>query len=163
VGALIGFASDGRIFVLHVARGQWATDEVEEQVAAYADLDREDWGRCPVVIEAQPGAAGKMWNLRWQRQTLSGHIVELVAPQGSKVWRADAYSSTQRKGLVSLVSGDWNTAWVAEHSLFRFTDGKPAHRHDDQVDAGALGFNYLTGKGRKSKGGLASAARRQIG
>jgi predicted phage terminase large subunit-like protein len=163
VGVLLGLAADGRVWVLDVARGQWATDEVEERVADLAESDRTEFGRYTVVIEDQPGAAGKMWARRWVRHVLAGFSVELVPPQGSKVWRADALSSTQRKGLCTLVEGPWVQPWVSEFALFQYKDGKAVHRHDDQVDAASLGFNYLTGKGRKSRAGVAQAAGRLIG
>jgi predicted phage terminase large subunit-like protein len=160
VGSLLGWSmAEGRLYVLDVARGRWETDEVEHMVATLAEQDRAEFGRYTVVIEDQPGAAGKMWSKRWQRDVLAGFPIELVPPMGSKVWRADALSSTQRKGLVTLVQGDWCAPFVAECSLF----GTDFCRHDDQVDSASLGFNYLTGRSRKSKGSLASAARRQIG
>lgn len=159
VGTLLGFAPDGRVWVLDVARGQWDTDVVEDTVRTLAEQDRERFGRYTVVLEDQPGAAGKMWAKRWVRDVLAGFAVELVPPQGSKVWRADALSSTQRKGLVTLVDGPWVPAFVNECAVF----GTDFCRHDDQVDSASLGFNFLSGRTRKSKGSLASAARRQIG
>lgn len=157
-GVLLGVDPQGAWWVLDVARGQWDTDRVEDMVLALADQDRAEFGRCPVIIEDQPGAAGKAWGRRWVRHILVGHVVELVAPQGSKVWRADALSSSQRKGLVSLVGGAWVDAFVGECALF----GTDFARHDDQVDAVALAFNHLAGRGRRVVGRVASAAGRQI-
>lgn len=149
--------------MLDVVRGQWGADTVEETIRATAELDREDYGRCPVLIESQPAAAGKQWNERWVRDVLFGFDVRMIPPQGSKEFRTDGYSSTQRRGMVYLVRAGWNDVWVTEHAQFKFKAGKPLHRHDDQVDTGSQAFNWLTGKGRTTTASSSSAAGRRIG
>lgn len=158
VGALVGIDRTGGVWVLDVVRGQWSTDKVEERARELADLDREAFGRYTVAIEKQPAAAGKSWNERWVKEVMLGHKVELMPTNGGKEWRADGLSSMQRKGMVTLIEADWNGLFVSECALF------PEYgRHDDQVDATVHAFNFLSGRTRKSKGSLASAARRQIG
>ncbi len=159
-GALLGWSADeGALYILDMARGQWGADVVERNVLDLAEADRGELGRYKVVLEDQPGAAGKAWKLHWERDVLAGFVAEFRPPQGSKVWRADALSALWRKGRVFLVEGDWNQPLVAEFALF----GTDLARHDDQVDAVSLGFNFLTGRARSSKGSTASAAGLTIG
>ena len=162
VGALFGVDVDsGRVFVVDVVRGRWLGGRVEEIVAATADQDRADYGRCQVLIESQPAAAGKRWNERWVKEILPSHRVEMMPTAGGKVFRADGYSAAQQKGLLTLVAGGWNGEWLAEHALF--TAKGTLGKHDDQVDAGAMAFNWLTGKARRGRGSVATAAQRTIG
>lgn len=162
VGALWGIDKGGRGYVLDVVRGQWGPDRVEDEVRDTAEDDIARFGRCPVLVEAQPAAAGKSWNERWKNEVLVGFEVHLIPPKGNKEYRTDGYSAHQRRGMMTLVSGSWNDAWTFEHRKFKFKDGKPLHKHDDQVDAGSQGFNWLTGKVRRSKGSLSSPARRTL-
>ena len=160
VGALLGWSpGEGALYVMDVGRGQWGADRVEANAADLAHVDRETYGKYRVVIEDQPGAAGKAWKAHWERDVLAGFVVEFRPPQGSKEWRADGLSALWRKGLVRLVRGEWNQALVSEFALF----GTPLARHDDQVDAVALGFNFLTGRARRGRGSVATAAARTIG
>ncbi len=162
VGALLGAdAASKRVFVIDVIRGRWLGGRVEEIIAATAEQDRADYGRCMVLIEKQPAAAGKRWNERWEKEILASHRVEMMPTSGGKVFRADGYSAAQQKGLLSVVEAEWNGEWVAEHSLF--TSKGTLGKHDDQVDAGSMAFNFLTGKARKSTGSLGAPARRRRG
>lgn len=161
VGALMGIHKSGRVYVVDVVRGQWLGGRVEELVAELADEDVERYGRCQVVIEGQVAAAGKTWNERWAKDVLPDHRLFLSPAQGNKPFKADGYSNAQQKGLVTLVAGPWNEKWKKEHALF--TSDGTIGKHDDQVDAGAMGFNWLTRKGRRSTGSVGSAARRHIG
>lgn len=158
VGTLMGMPKDGskKVYILDVVRGQWGADKVEATARQIAEQDLEDYGRCPVLIEGQPGAAGKQWSERWKKEILFGIETVIIPPQGSKDFRADGLSAVQRNAQVYLVNAEWNSAWVGEYALF------PDHgRHDDQVDTGSQGFNWLSGKLRRSKATAATAAGRQ--
>lgn len=158
VGVLFGIERINRLscYILDVRRGQWGDAKVEQNVRAASEEDRMRYGSVPVVIEQQPGGAGKVWSNRWKRDVLPGFQTKLVAPQGSKVWRADGYAGRQQDGQVHLVLADWNAAFVAEHA--QFPDNCD---HDDQVDAAALAYNFLTGH-RKRALRATSAARRSF-
>ncbi len=160
VGVLMGWSpGEGVLYVIDVARGQWGIEKVEANVHDLGVADREEYGRYRIAIEDQPSAAGKAWRSHWEKDVLPGFVTEFRPPQGKKEWRADALSGRWRKGQVRMVRAEWNRAFVAEFALF----GTPLSRHDDQVDAVALGFNFLTGKARKSTGSLGAPARRRRG
>lgn len=162
VGVLLGQSRrNGNFYVVDVRRGQWGDAKVEDNVSDTADADAEDWGLAMLrtAIEDQPGAAGKAWRRRWQRDILVGHPVDLVPPQGNKAYRAQGWASAQQHGQVFLVKAGWNAAFVREHAQF---DVEQKGRHDDQVDASSLAFNRLT-LAPKRRSRARSAAGRQVG
>ena len=97
-GALLGWSADqGALYILDMAHGQWGADKVETTVADLGEVDREEFRPYKIVLEDQPGAAGKAWKLHWQRDVLAGFVVEFRPPLGSKAWRADALSALWRR------------------------------------------------------------------
>jgi predicted phage terminase large subunit-like protein len=162
VGVLMAQSrTTGDLFIIDVRRGQWGSAKVEQTVSDTADEDGEDFGGpfLRQAIEDQPGAAGKAWRRRWQREILAGHPHDLVPPKGSKTYRAEAYAAAQQRGQIHLVRADWNAAFVREHAQF---DVEGAASHDDQVDAGSLAFNQLI-LAPKRRSRARSAASRQVG
>lgn len=157
VGALMAVDEARRVWVVDVVRDQLDTGDVEDLVVATAEADLDALEKCVVLIESQPAAAGKAWGRRWTHDLLVGFRVELVPPVGSKPFRADGYSAAQQKAGVTLVNADWNGVWRTEHALF-----PKFGRNDDQVDAGAIGFNWLTRGGKRGRGGLASVHNRPL-
>jgi predicted phage terminase large subunit-like protein len=57
--------------------------------------------------------------------------------QGTKERRADPFAAQCEHGLVKLVEGAWNRAFIDELCAF------PNGAHDDQVDAASAAFRAL--------------------
>lgn len=92
----------------------------------------------PIVIEQQPGAAGQVLKDHIL-VLLKGYTVHFIPPTGSKFVRASPFLSAVENGKVRMLKAFWNKVFKEELSLF---DGDK-NPHDDQVDAVALGFNFL--------------------
>ena len=136
VGVLMGKRADGRFVISDVVRGQWSAAEVREQID---EARRTDPPGTAIEFPQDPGQAGKD-----QGEQLVAMVVGADAharPQtGSKEIRATGYAAQQQAGNITLMEGDWNGRFVAEHRGF------PKGTHDDQVDAAATGFNFLAGR-----------------
>jgi predicted phage terminase large subunit-like protein len=136
VGVLMGLHRDGRVYIFDVVRGRWTPTDVEARVRAAAE---DDGPVVKIIIEQERAGAGKTVLEHYQRSLL-GRYVEGNRPETDKQSRASIYSAKQGAGMVLLPDqAVWKKAWIDEHKDFGFI------RHDDQVDAGAQGFNDLAG------------------
>jgi predicted phage terminase large subunit-like protein len=136
-GVLMCRTTEGQIYVEHVERGQWETYERDERIVATGQSDRQRPGPTTIIWhEREPGSAGedsaKSLAAKLARAGLTNYF-EL--PTGSKEVRAGPWSSACMAGIVRLVNGGWNKAFIEEHVAF------PKGRYKDQVDAssGAYG------------------------
>ena len=68
---------------------------------------------------------------------LQGYRVSIEPEQVSKEARADAFAAQCECGMVKLVEGAWNQAFIDELCAF------PNGAHDDQVDAASVAFRAL--------------------
>jgi predicted phage terminase large subunit-like protein len=136
VGVLMGEAADGRYWVLDVKRVRYSPRKLEALILATAAEDGRD---VTVVVEQEPGAAGKIVASEY-REKLSAYNVAIDRPDartGDKVTRAFGYSKAVEDGRVWLARGSWVAAFKAEHSQFPFGG------HDDQVDAASTAYRRL--------------------
>ena len=129
---------NGKYYVDSVIRGQWGPDELDAIQKQTADADGQD---VTVLLEREPGSAGKRAN-QYVRQNLSDYHVVEESPSGSKYQRALPAAKESAKGGIVLVKGNWITAFLDEVADFNGEDGQT----DDQVDALSLAFNYLMRK-----------------
>lgn len=134
VGALLGMMPDGRVCILHVERGQWATDERDAVIRRVADADGR---QVRVVVPQDPGSAG-LDVAKHLTRLLSGYSVRAVRETGDKTLRADPFASQVNAGNVCMVRAGWNASLVAEMRAF------PSGAHDDQIDAVGGAFAALT-------------------
>jgi predicted phage terminase large subunit-like protein len=140
VGSLIG--TDGipgstlaRTYIGDMVRGQWKPAEVEEKLVAAAQADGPN---IPIVIEQEPGAAGKAHAEHLATNVLRGYIVQIEPSMATnKIAKANPYVAAVSHGRVSIVKADWNGAHEDELREWPFPP------HDDTVDSVALGYNYL--------------------
>jgi predicted phage terminase large subunit-like protein len=136
VGALLGQAHDGTVYVLDVVRRRLDPHDVKRLVRQTAELD----GREVVIgMEQESGASGKSV-ISDYRRSLAGFVFQPRLPYADKVTRAAPYASYAEGGGVRLVRAPWNAQFLQEHEQF------PLGEHDDQVDAAGASFHALTGK-----------------
>ena len=120
--------------VKHVSRGQWspATRRTVQRQVAETD------GRETIVHLAQdPGSAG-VDQVQHDTRNLIGYGVISKRPTGSKEVRAMPMAAAFESGSIELERGDWNRDFIDELCSF------PTGKHDDQVDAAADAFSYLS-------------------
>lgn len=127
-------ARDGYLYVEDVARFQESPAGVERSVRNTASQD----GRSvPIVIEEEPGSAGKSFVSNYQRRVLPAYEVHGDKVTGSKEIRADYLSAQAENGLVRILEAEWNKEWLDELESF------PMGVYDDQVDSASGAANYL--------------------
>ena len=120
--------------VKHVARGQWSPASRRTIQRHHAETD----GRETVVHLAQdPGSAG-VDQVQHDIRNLIGYGVVTKRPTGSKEVRAMPMAAAFEAGLIELERGEWNREFIDELCSF------PTGKHDDQVDAAADAFAYLS-------------------
>jgi len=142
VGVLMAMARSGIVYVIDVARIQGSPLEVErlKAVTAHADAQLTD-RRAVILLQQEPGAAGKSYVDAQMRGPLLGFAVEVEHPSGDKYTRALPMSSAAQAGNIKLVRGNWNRNFVDE--LEQAGPDEKLYDHDDQWDAGSSAFNYL--------------------
>ena len=134
VGLLMGRDRDtGVLYVIDVIRGRFSPGEREEKILAAA---RTDGTSCWIRIPQDPGGAGK-FEAYHLASLLQGYRMSSEREEGTKENRADPFAAQCEHGLVKLVEGPWNSAFVEELCAF------PHGAHDDQVDAAAAAFRAL--------------------
>lgn len=128
--------SDGTFVVSHVVRGQWTVLDREEKIKAWTEVDAAEFGSYEVWVEMEPGSGGKE-SAESTIRMLAGYAVYADRVTGNKVVRAEPFAAQVQGGNVSLVAGEWVTAFLDEAEVF------PAGKWKDQVDAAAGAFSKL--------------------
>jgi len=144
-GALLA-RQDGQTWIIDINRFRAGPAEVQKRVRAQAEYDGI---AVPVAIEREGGASGKTTAFHYRRTVLDGFVFHDAVKSNSKAQEAGPLSAAAKNGNVFVVRGDWNNDWFDEADVFP----QPGF-HDDQVDAVAGAFNYLSGKGKPPGGGL---------
>jgi predicted phage terminase large subunit-like protein len=139
VGAKLAKLANGKYCILHVERGQWASDAREAKIVQTA---RHDGEGVHIYMEQEGGSAGKD-SVQISIRGLDGFIALADHPTGDKVTRADPFSVQVNAGNVEMIQGAWNKALTDELRMFPFGKFK------DQVDAISGAYNKL----RKNTGG----------
>lgn len=139
-GVRMALLNNGRWCVLDVKRGQWGTDQREEEMRQVAQLDGQE---VPIWIEQEPGSGGKDSALGTIKN-LVGWSVHAERPTGDKVFRADPYSVQVNWGQVDLAEGAWNHDYIDEARHFPFSKWK------DQIDASSGAFSKLALTAKKA-------------
>lgn len=135
VGVLMGKSDDGRFWILDVQRFRRAPADSEVRIKAVA---KQDGRRVEIRMEQEPGSSGVIATDHFARHVLTGHTFEAVHTTGNKSARARPWAAAVHNGLVKLVRGPWNRAFIDEHVLFP----QPGS-HDDQVDAASGAHSWL--------------------
>lgn len=134
VGLKLGRESSGRFVVLDVVRLRGGPHDVEQAILHTAQQD----GRAvAVALPQDPGQAGRAQALYLTRRLAGFHVV--ATPEtGPKQTRAMPAAAQMDAGNVAIVRASWNRCFLDELRDF------PHGRKDDQVDAFARAFGYLT-------------------
>lgn len=135
-GVKIAKDARGRIWILHVEKGQWGMDTREARIKQTAIMD----GKTVIVwVEQEPGSGGKD-SAELTIKNLIGWRVradKVGQAQGNKIMRAEPFADQVNGGNVYMVEGLWNKEFLDEHEHF------PYSKFKDQVDAASGGFNQL--------------------
>jgi predicted phage terminase large subunit-like protein len=123
----------GLIYIIDVIRQRLSPAQREIKVKTTALLDGEE---TRIRIPQDPGGAGK-FEAHHFASILQGYSVSIEPEQGTKERRADPFAAQCEHGLVKLVEGAWNRAFIDELCAF------PNAAHDDQVDAASAAFRAL--------------------
>ena len=138
VGCL-GAMHEGIFYVLDVRRIRAKGDRVEKFIRETAE---EDGPEISIMMEQEPGSAGKNLIDQYARYVLVGYDFKGQRSTGDKETRAKPMSAAVANGNVRLLRGNWNTDYIDEMSSF-----PEANVHDDQVDASVHAFNLCAGLG----------------
>ena len=145
VGCL-GAMHEGIFYVLDVRRIRAKGDRVEKFIRETAE---EDGPEISIMMEQEPGSAGKNLIDQYARYVLVGYDFKGQRSTGDKETRAKPMSAAVANGNVRLLRGNWNTDYIDEMSAF-----PEANVHDDQVDASVHAFNLCAGLGMGIKSKL---------
>ncbi len=136
-GPLIGITEEKNIYFIDVKHFKGTPAEVRKLVESTANADKQTYGNIVTqLMPEDPAQAGQDQADQYSRLLL-GKSVKFHRPTGSKITRAEGYSSAAENGLIYLLYGPWNEAFLLEHEAF------PDGDHDDLVDPAADGFNFL--------------------
>lgn len=138
-GVKMSRGDDGNFYIIDVSRGQYAPGAVKATIKTTAGQD--GYG-CTVGLPQDPGQAGKAQAEDFAKD-LAEFVVELRSPTGSKLTRAMPFAAAVENGIVKLLRGPWNDAFLAEVHAFT---GRGSSETDDQVDAASDAYITLTRK-----------------
>ena len=123
----------GVFYIADVQRFRATSQGNADRIRRIAEMDTRS---TRIILEEEPGSAGKDQTDFYRRKVLKGFNVKAIRPTGDKVDRAGPLASAVEAGNVLLVGGGlWINDFVDELVGFPFVG------HDDQVDAAALGFS----------------------
>lgn len=133
---------------MHKIRQDYYVDGMVRGQYKPADLDRiqretaqADGHAVSILLEREPGSAGKRAN-QYVRQQLAGYHVVEESPSGDKYVRATPAARAAANGKLHLVKGPWLKDFLEE--VCAFTGKEGVDSHDDIVDSLSLGFNLLS-------------------
>ncbi len=136
---LMGLDDEHGVWVVDVDRFRLDPGDTEARIIATVADDRLILPNYSVIMEQEPGASGKIVAAHFEK-VLWGSPFEAIPATGKKEVRAIPWSTAWRKGRAHVVPGEWTEAWLDEHEAF------PTGAHDDQVDSGSAGYNFLVGQ-----------------
>jgi len=131
-------------YVDNVIRKRLGAKETKQLIRDTAEIDGVHVHIC---LEQEPGSAGKAVIEHYTNDVLPEFQVSSALATKTKYVRAHPSLAAAEAGKVYLVKGLWNEAFLKEFDNFPCEDESS---YDDQVDAYAIAFNYLT-KGKRLK------------
>jgi predicted phage terminase large subunit-like protein len=138
-GALLVLARDGFLYLVDMRHAQHSPHGVERLVVQTAE---QDGPGVPIVIEQDPGQAGKGQVEQYQRlKDLRGYGVWGNRADGPKHVRAEPFAARLEGGVMRVVRAAWNAEFVDELCGYNPEDSNP---QDDQIDAVSGAYVILT-------------------
>ena len=141
-GVKLGLLASGRVIVLDVVLGRWATHKREDIILNRAHMDGISTS---IVIEQEPGGSGKDC-VNATIRNLMGFSAYADRPTGEKEVRAQPWSVVWNRGDVLIIKAPWNEEYVTNHLYF------PRGKYKDEIDASAGAYAWMTRK--KKRGGV---------
>src|SRR3954452_9616758 len=107
--------ASGTFYVTDIVRERKAAGAIEQLVAATAATDGP---AVEIVIEEEPGGAGRALSDRYKRHVLRGYSVYSDRPTGAKDVRARPVAAAAENGLVKLAPGRHSADFLDELCSF---------------------------------------------
>lgn len=131
----LGITREGRIIIAHADHAKRTPAKVKKWIKELAEADDRK-ARTVVSYPQDPGQAGKSQKMDIA-VLLTGHEFKSTTESGDKEVRAGPINSQCEAGMVDIVKGPWNKAFLDEVCMF------PGGAHDDFVDALSRAYNEL--------------------
>ncbi len=138
-GVLMGKRKDGRIFIADVINVRENSADIRNLIKNTAVSDNYLYGNVTIRLPQDPGQAGK-YQIQSFVRMLSGFHVITAIESGSKITRAEPFSSQWLAGNVDVLAADWNDEY------FRQLENFPVTKLKDMVDASANAYLELEKK-----------------
>lgn len=127
----------GLIYIEDVRRKRASPNEVEQMVLG---ATKDDGLAVLQSLPQDPGQAGLAQKMNYA-ELLAGWNFRVTTEQGEKQDRAIPFAAQVEAGMVKLVRGQWNSAYLDELRNF------PAGSFKDQVDASSRAFMEVLRQG----------------
>lgn len=135
-GVKIRKTNNGDVYIEHATRLQGTPNMVYDRILSIAESDGHS---VHIDLPQDPGQAGKAQKSHIAH-LLEGYRFTCTPETGAKEDRARPLSAQVEAGKVYVVIGPWNSAFVAEASMF------PAGKYKDQIDASSRAYARLISK-----------------
>ena len=129
--------ADGRIVITDCQGFRESPLQVENNLKNIASQDGKS---TRVGYWIDPGQAGKAQDAHLRKLLMGYNIVSYPAIN-DKLTNAKPYAAQVEAGNVVLLRGDWNEAFIREHTNF---EPNMKSGHDDRVDSASGGFKMIT-------------------
>lgn len=143
----------GVLQIQDIARWRLGPGATQDKVLRHTKVDALP----RVLIEKEPGSAGKSLISAYGRAMSGLARVEGIAPSGDKQTRAEVWSLLAEQGRITVLEGDWIPDFYNELEEF------PMGAHDDQIDAVSLAAAWLTGRRAARRRQKVPASKLQLG
>ena len=126
---------NGEYYIEDIRRAKLDPGDVERLVKQTAKLD----GKNTIIrMEQEPGSAGKNTISHYRRNVLPEYDFDGDKVTGSKILRANPFSSAAKRGDIYLVQGSWNRDFLDEAKSF------PEGQYKDQIDAASGAYSHIS-------------------
>jgi predicted phage terminase large subunit-like protein len=127
----------GMYYIEDIRRFQKSPKKTEKAIKRMAELDNNIVADVKILIEQEPGSAGKTVVDHYVQTVLKGFVADGRRVTGDKFVRAQPFFAAAEAGKVRLLRGSWNQGFIDE--ILQFPDGD----HDDQADSTSGAYNDL--------------------